>query len=113
MPSAFLSLRRYPLIFVVKTAHNWSSDEPSGLWRTGAGLRLGGCLKTDGAVRPGITLVGRALPRHVAGRGQLGGQLCKSGRASDSEARGLQRLFSGPEASAVFLGSRGRTLMTT
>jgi hypothetical protein len=47
MSSAFFSLRRYPLIFVMKTAQNRPSDDLARLWRTGASWRLGGRLKTD------------------------------------------------------------------
>ena len=70
---------------VLRNVYYRPSDALASRWRPRGGL------ETECAMRPGITLVGRALARHVAGRGQLGGQLCKSGRASDSEAGGLRQ----------------------
>jgi hypothetical protein len=40
MPSAFFSLRRYPLIFMMKTTQNRPSDDLDSRWRAGPSLRV-------------------------------------------------------------------------
>jgi hypothetical protein len=52
MPSAFFSLRRYPLIFVVKTAQNRPSDDLASRWRASQSQRSRRGLKAEGTVRP-------------------------------------------------------------
>jgi hypothetical protein len=69
MSSALFSLRRYPLIFVVKTAQNRPSDDLASRWRAGPSGRPRRALKIECAMRPCITLVGRALPRHIRSPG--------------------------------------------
>jgi len=51
MSSAFSSLRRYPLRFVMKTAQNRPSDDLASRWRAGPSRRPRGALKTECAMR--------------------------------------------------------------
>jgi hypothetical protein len=60
MPSAIFSLRRYPLIFVVKTAQNRPRDDLASRWRAGPSGRPRGAVKTECGMRP--RLARRAHP---------------------------------------------------
>jgi len=67
MSSAFFSLRRYPLIFVVKTAQNRPSDDLASRWRAGPSRRPRGALKTECAMRPGTVVVRHVLSQYPPG----------------------------------------------
>ena len=67
MSSAFFSLRRYPLIFVVKTAQNRPSDDLASRWRAGPSRRPRGALKTECAMRPGTVVVRYVLSQYPPG----------------------------------------------
>ena len=89
----------------------WSSVPRPARWDSAhhvgiVGVGVGASLRPSRPIL--ITKIGRLWHSIGAAR-----RVSASCRAHISQAPGLQRLSSGPEASAVFLGSRGRTLMTT
>lgn len=63
MSSAVFSLRRYPLIFVVKTAQNQPGDDLASRWRAGPSRRPRRSLQVQCTMRPCTIVVPHVLPQ--------------------------------------------------